>query len=277
MPDAAPSQTDKAVRFRALHEGPGAFVIANPWDAGSARMLAALGFPALATSSGAAAGTLGRRDGKVTRDEALAHARDIVDACDLPVSADLEKCFADAPDAAAQTIRLAAGVGLVGGSIEDATGDRDKPLYDIDHATERVAAAVAAARSVGFPFTLTARTENFLRGNPSLDDTIKRLQAFEKAGADVLMAPGLPDLAAVRAVCAAVSKPVNFMAGIKGKSFTVGELAEAGVRRISLATSLYRAAMTGLLDAGREVKDKGTFGYLERSVSTADLNAFLRG
>ncbi len=277
MPDAAPSQTDKAARFRALHEGPGAFVIANPWDAGSARMLAALGFPALATSSGAAAGTLGRRDGKVTRDEALAHARDIVDACDLPVSADLEKCFADAPDAAAQTIRLAAGVGLVGGSIEDATGDRDKPLYDIDHATERVAAAAAAARSVGFPFTLTARTENFLRGNPSLDDTIKRLQAFEKAGADVLMAPGLPDLAAVRAVCAAVSKPVNFMAGIKGKSFTVAELAEAGVRRISLATSLYRAAMTGLLDAGREVKDKGTFGYLERSVSTPDLNAFLRG
>ena len=270
------SQADKAARFRALHAGPGAFVIANPWDAGSARLLAALGFQALATSSGAAAATLGRRDGSVTRDEALAHARLIVDACDLPVSADLEKGFGDAPDVAAQTIRLAAGVGLVGGSIEDATGDKDKPLYDLGHATERVAAAAAAARSVGFPFTLTARTENFLRGNPSLDDTITRLQAFEKAGADVLMAPGLPDLAAVRAVCAAVSKPVNFMAGIKGKSFTVAELAAAGVRRISLATSLYRAATTALLEAAREVKDKGTFGYLERSVTTAELNGFLQ-
>jgi 2-methylisocitrate lyase-like PEP mutase family enzyme len=277
MRDDALSQTNKAARFRALHEGPGAFVIANPWDAGSARMLAALGFQALATSSGASAGTLGRRDGKVTRDEALAHARLIVDACEIPVSADLEKCFGDAPDVAAQTIRLAAGVGLVGGSIEDATGDPSRPLYDIGHATERVAAAVAAARAVGFPFTLTARTENFLRGNPSLDDTIKRLQAFEKAGADVLMAPGLPDLGAVRAVCSAVSKPVNFMAGIKGKSFTVAELAEAGVRRISVATSLYRAAMTALLDAAREVKDKGTFGYLERSVTTAELNGFLQG
>ncbi|MGH7356723.1 MAG: isocitrate lyase/PEP mutase family protein [Candidatus Rokuibacteriota bacterium] len=271
------SQTDKAARFRALHNGPGAFVIANPWDAGSARILAALGFQALATSSGACAGTLGRRDGQVTRDEALAHARAIVEATELPVSADLEKCFADAPDAAAQTIRLAAAVGLVGGSIEDATGDKDRPLYDIGQATERVAAAVQAARSAGVPFTLTARTENFLRGNPSLDDTIKRLQAFEKAGADVLMAPGLPDLAAVRAVCGAVSKPVNFMAGIKGKSFTVAELAAAGVRRISLATSLYRTAMTGLLEAAREVKDKGTFGYLERTVATPDLNAFLKG
>ena len=277
MRDGVLSQADKAARFRALHEGPGAFVIANPWDAVSARLLAALGFQALATSSGASAGTLGRRDGMVTRDEALAHARLIVDACDLPVSADLEKCFGDAPDVAAQTIRLAAGVGLVGGSIEDATGDKDRPLYDLGQATERVAAAAAAARAVGFPFTLTARTENFLRGNPSLDDTIKRLQAFEQAGADVLMAPGLPDLAAVRAVCAAVSKPVNFMAGIKGKSFTVAELAAAGVRRISLASSLYRAAMTALLEAAREVKDKGTFGYLERSVTTAELSAFLQG
>src|SRR5262249_54787041 len=153
----------------------------------------------------------------------------------------------DAPSAAAETIRLAAGAGLVGGSIEDATGDRDRPLFDLGQATERVAAAVQAARALPFPFTLTARTENFLRGNPSLDATIRRLQAFEQAGADVLMAPGLPDLAAVRAVCAAVSKPVNFMAGIRGKSFTVAELTAAGVRRISLATSLYRTAMTGLL------------------------------
>jgi 2-methylisocitrate lyase-like PEP mutase family enzyme len=269
------SQSEKAARFRALHEAPGAFVIPNPWDGGSARILAALGFQALATSSGAQAGTLGRKDGKVTRDEALAHCRVIVNATDLPVAADLEKCFGDAPAVAAETIRLAASVGLVGGSIEDATGDKQKPLYDIGQATERVAAAVAAARGAGFPFTLTARTESFLRGNPSLDDTIKRLQAFEKAGADVLMAPGLPDLAAVRAVCGAVSKPVNFMVGIKGKSFTVAELTAAGVKRISLATSLYRSAMSGLLDAAREVKDAGTFGYVERGVPSPDLAAFM--
>jgi len=273
----ATSQSEKAARFRTLHQGPGAFVIPNPWDAGSARILAGLGFQALATSSGAQAGVLGRRDGKVARDEALAHARAIVGAVDLPVSADLEKGFGDSPKVAAETIRLAGGVGLVGGSIEDATGDKDKPLYDIGHATERIAAAVEAARSLAFPFTLTARTENFLRGNPSLDDTIKRLQAFEKAGADVLMAPGLPDLASVRTVCAAVKKPVNFMAGIKGKSFTVAELEAAGVRRISVATSFYRMAMTALLDAAREVKEKGTFAYLDRSLATPDLNAFMEG
>jgi 2-methylisocitrate lyase-like PEP mutase family enzyme len=273
----AATQGDKAARFRALHAGPNAFVIPNPWDAGSARILAALGFQALATSSGASAGTLGRRDGQVTREEALAQARAIVEATDLPVSADLEKGFGDAPAVAAETIRLAAGVGLVGGSIEDATGDKDRPLYDLGQATERVAAAVAAARALSFPFTLTARTENFLRGNPSLDDTIARLQAFERAGADVLMAPGLPDLAAVRAVCGAVSRPVNFMAGIRGKSFTVAELQAAGVRRISLAGSLYRMAMTGVVDAAREVKEKGTFGYLDRALNTPDLNAFMQG
>jgi len=269
------SQSDKAVRFRALHEAPGAFVIPNPWDAGSARILAALGFQALATSSGAEAGTLGRRDGKVTREEALAHCRAIVEATDLPVSADLEKCFADAPAEAAETIRLAASVGLVGGSIEDATGDKDKPLYDLATAAERVAAAVKAARALSFPFTLTARSENFLRGNPDLADTIARLQAFEQAGADVLFAPGLPDLASVKAVCAALKKPFNFMVGIKGKSFTVAELTAAGVKRISLATSLYRAAMTGLLAAAREVKDKGTFVYVDTSVPTPELNGFL--
>src|SRR6059036_1290501 len=249
------TQSDKAATFRALHQGPRAFVVANAWDAGSARALAALGFPALATSSGASAGVLGRRDGKVTRDEALAHARAIAAATDLPVSADLEKGFGDAPEAAAETIRLAAGVGLVGGSIEDATGDKTTPLYDIGHATERVAAAVQAARALPFPFTLTARAEGFLRGNTNLDDAIKRLQAFEAAGADVLMAPGLPDLAAVRTVCTALSRPFNFMAGIKGRSFSVEELATAGVKRISLATSLYRAAMSGLVNAAREVKE----------------------
>jgi 2-methylisocitrate lyase-like PEP mutase family enzyme len=269
------NQGDKAARFRALHERPGAFVIPNPWDAGSARVLAGLGFAALATSSGASAGTLGRRDGKVTREEALAHARAIVAATALPVSADLEKGFGDAPSAAAETIRLAAEAGLVGGSIEDFAGDAARPLYDIGQATERVAAAAQAAHALPYPFTLTARAENFLRGNQSLDDTIARLQAYERAGADVLFAPGLPDLAAVRAVCAAVSKPVNFMVGIRGKSFTAAELEAAGVKRISLATSLYRMAMTGLLVAAREVKDRGTFGYLDQSVPTQELNAFM--
>src|SRR5499433_1031963 len=264
------SQSDKATRFRALHQGP-AFVIPNPWDAGSARILAGLGFPALATSSGASAGILGRRDGKVQREEALAHARAIVEATDLPVSADLEKGFGDDPKVAAETIRLAAGVGLVGGSIEDSTGNKDKPLYDAAHATERVAAAVEAARGLPFPFTLTARAENFLRGNPDLDDTIRRLVAFEKAGADVLFAPGLPDLAAVRTVCAAVSKPFNFMVGIKGKSFTVSDLAAVGVRRISFATSLYRAAMTGLLNAASEINSTGQFSFLDQSLTTPEL------
>ena len=269
------TQNEKAVRFRALHDGPGAFVIPNPWDAGSARLLAGLGFQALATSSAASAAALGRRDGGLTRDEALAHARVIVDATDLPVSADLEKGFGDAPEVVAETIRLAAEAGLVGCTIEDATGNQDNPLYEVSLAVERIAAAAQAARRLLFPFVLTARAHNFLYATPSLDDTIHRLQAFEKAGADVLFAPGLPDLAAVRAVCAAVSKPVNFMAGIKGKSFSVGELALAGVRRVSLATSLYRAAMTGFLEAAREVKDAGQFGFLDQCVTTPEINKLM--
>jgi 2-methylisocitrate lyase-like PEP mutase family enzyme len=271
------NQHEKATRFRTLHEAPGVFVIANAWDGGSARILTGLGFRALATSSGACAATLGRVDGKVTRDEALTHARNIVAATDSPVSGDLEKGFGDTPEVVAETIRLAAGTGLVGASIEDATGDKDRPLYDIGHAVERIAAAVEAVRALPFPFTLTARSENYLRGNPDLDDTIRRLQAFERAGADVLFAPGLPDLAAVRAVCEALSKPVNFMVAIKGKSFSVAELAAAGVRRISLATSLYRTAMSGLVTAAREVKGAGTFGFLDTAITTADLNKFLQG
>jgi 2-methylisocitrate lyase-like PEP mutase family enzyme len=257
------TQNEKAAYFRALHNGPGTFVIPNPWDIGSARILAGLGFQALATSSAASACAHGRRDGRLSRDEALAHARLIVDATDLPVSADLEKGFGDAPDVVAETIRLAAEVGLVGCTIEDATGKQDSPLYDDRLAVERIAAAAQAAH-------------NFLYAAPSLDATISRLQAFEKAGADVLFAPGLPDLAAVRAVCAAVSKPVNFMVGIKGKSFSVSELAAAGVRRISLATSLYRAAMTGLLDAAHEVKDTGQFGFLDGCVTTPELNKLMQ-
>jgi 2-methylisocitrate lyase-like PEP mutase family enzyme len=271
------TQTDKANHFKELHQGPGAFVIANPWDAGSARLLAGLGFPALATSSGASAGVLGRRDGQVSRQEALAHARAIVLAVDLPVSADLEKGFADAPADVAETIRLAAAAGLAGCSIEDATRDNDKPLYDFSLAVERVAAAVEAAKALPFPFTLTARAENFIRGKPDLEDTIRRLQAFEQAGADVLFAPGLPDLATVRAVCAAVSKPVNFMAGIRGKSFTVAELEAAGVKRISLAGSLYRAAMSGLVKAAQEIKETGTFNYLDWALTTPELNSLIQG
>jgi 2-methylisocitrate lyase-like PEP mutase family enzyme len=257
------SQADKAQRFRALHEGPGLFVMPNPWDAASARLLTREGFAALATSSGAAAGTYGRRDGEISRDESLAHARLVVAATELPVAADLENGFGDAPAEAAETIRRAAEAGLVGGSIEDHTGKPHHPIYDLALATERVAAAVEAARALPFPFTLTARCENFLHGREDLDDTIRRLQAYERAGADVLFAPALPDLAAVRSVCAAVSRPVNFMAGMRDRTFPLAELQAAGVRRVSLATSLYRLAMATLGRAVREVRDRGTFGYLD--------------
>lgn len=270
------SQQEKGAFFRTLHEGPGAFIIPNPWDVGSARILAGLGFQALATSSAASACALGRRDGQLTREMALEHARLIVGATDLPVSADLEKGFGDAPETVAATIRLAAQAGLVGCTIEDSTGNPELPLYDESLAVERIAAAAEAARALTFPFALTARAHNFLYANPSLDSTIQRLQAFEKAGADVLFAPGLPDLAAVRSVCSAVSKPFNFMVGIKGKSFSMAELAAAGVRRISLATSLYRAAMTGFLEAAREVKNKGQFTFLDKSVTTPQLNQIMQ-
>jgi len=269
------TQGEKAALFRALHDIHGAFIIPNPWDIGSARILAGLGFQALATSSAASASSIGRRDGGLTRDEALGHARLIVGATDLPVSADLEKGFGDAPEVVAETIRFAAEVGLVGCTIEDTTGNPERPLYDTGLAVERIAAGAEAARALPFPFMLTARTHNLLFAAPSLDETIRRLQAFEKAGADVLFAPGLPDIAAVKTVCAAVSKPVNFMVGIKGKSFSVAELTAAGVKRISLATSLYRAAMTGLLEAAREVKDTGQFGFVDDCVTTLELHRLM--
>lgn len=269
------TQTEKANRFRALHQREGIFMIPNPWDAGSARILEGLGFEALATSSAGFAATLGRRDGKVTRDEKLAHIRQVVQATSIPVSADLENGFSDEPAAVAETFRLAAEAGLVGGSIEDSTHDTSKPLYDLGLATERVAAAVAAVRALPFPFMLTARAHNFARPNPSLDDTIKRLLAYERAGADVLFAPGLPDLDSVREVCKAVHKPVNFMVGIKGKSFSVAELAAAGVKRVSFAGALYRAAITSLLNAAREIKSAGTFNFLEQTMTSTELNPFL--
>jgi len=253
---------EKARRFRKLHES-GLFVIPNVWDGGSARVMAGLGFPALATSSWACAATLGKRDGGISREEALAHARLIASVSATPVAADLENGFGAAPEDAAETIRRAGETGVVGGSIEDSSGDEDSPIYAFQHAVERVAAAVEAARALPFPFVLTARAENFLHGRGDLDDTVRRLQAFEAAGADVLFAPGLPDLEAVRTVCAAVKRPVNYMVGMPGQSFSLAELKSAGVRRVSLSTTLYQTAMTALLAAGREVKDRGTFGYLD--------------
>ena len=270
------SQSDRAQRFRALHQRPGAFVVPNVWDGASACVMAGLGFEALATSSSAAAATLARLDGELTREEALEHARAVAAASTLPVAGDLEQGFGDAPGFVAETIRRAAAAGLVGGSIEDASGNERKPIYEHSLAVERVAAAVEAARELPFPFMLTARAENYLHGRADLDDTVRRLQAFERAGADVLFAPGLPDLAAVRTVCQSVSKPVNFMVGIRGRSFSVAELAAAGVKRISLSTSLYRAAITGLYTAAREVKESGTFGYLDTIMSGKDLAGFLR-
>jgi 2-methylisocitrate lyase-like PEP mutase family enzyme len=268
------SQHDKALKFRALHEAAGAFIIPNVWDGGSAAIMTQLGFAALATSSAAAAATLGKHDGGLTREEALAHARLIASVSALPVAADLENGFGDAPEACAETIRLAADAGLVGASIEDASGEQGAPIYGFAQAVERVAAAAQAARRLPFPFTLTARAENFLHGRADLDDTVRRLQAFERAGADVLFAPGLPDLAAVRTVCTALTKPVNFMVGMRGKSFSQPELAAAGVRRISLSTTLYRAAMTGLRAAGTEAR-AGTFGYLELLMGGDELGRCL--
>ena len=250
-------------------------MLPNPWDAGSARVLAGLGFEALATSSGAAAATFGRRDGKLARDEALASVCAIAGAVEIPVSADMEAGFGDSPDVVAETVRMVAEAGAVGCSIEDYTGDKEHPLYEVGFAAERIAAAVGAARSLPFPFVLMARAENFVRGKPDLQDAIKRLQAYEKAGADALSAPGLPDLAAVRAVCAAVAMPVNFMVGAKGRSFTVADLAAAGVKRISFGASLYRAAMTGLVTAASEAMQSGVFSYVDRTLTTAELNKFL--
>jgi 2-methylisocitrate lyase-like PEP mutase family enzyme len=268
-------QAGKANRFRLLHAGPDAFVIPNPWDAGTARILTSLGFEALTTTSAGLAFMLGRRDGAgaVTRDETLANAKAIVDATELPVAADLENGFGHAPEAAAETIRLAGEVaGLVGGSIEDATGDPQRPIYDFQHAVERLAAAVEAARALPFPFVLVGRAENFLHGRPDLDDTIRRLQAFEAVGADALYAPGLTRPEDIRTVCEAVSKPVNVVMGLKGAALSVAELAALGVRRISLGSALSRAALGAFVRAAREIRDHGTFRFAEDALSYAEAN-----
>ena len=265
-------QFEKAQRFKAMHEGP-LFVIPNPWDAGTARLLASLGFGALTTTSAGLAYSLGRQDMSVSREEALKNAADIIAAVDLPVAADLENGYGDAPEDAAITIRRAAEVGLVGGSIEDATGRSADPIYGFEHSVERVAAAVEAARALPFPFTFVARAENYLHVRPDLDDTIRRLQAFEKAGADVLFAPGLPSLEAIRTVCASVSKPVNLVLGAKNTPYSLDQLAEAGVKRVSTGSSFARAALTGLRDAALELLGPGTATYLRNAITSAEVAA----
>jgi 2-methylisocitrate lyase-like PEP mutase family enzyme len=272
-----PTQLDKALAFRALHNRPRAFVIPNPWDAGSTLLLNAFGFEALATTSAGCAFALGRQDGGgIGRDTTLANARAIVEATDLPVSADLENGFGDAPEACAETIRAAAAIGLAGGSIEDASGDHARPIYDFAHAVERVAAAVEAARALPIPFVLTARAENFLHGRPDLGDTIRRLQAFEQAGAEVLYAPGLTKLEQIRTVCGSVSRPVNVVMGLVGGTFSVPELAEAGVKRISLGSSLARAALGALTRAAREIRDQGTFSFAAEAIPFAEIERQMR-
>lgn len=268
-------QQAKFERFKALHQRDEAFVIPNPWDAGSTRILASLGFEALATTSAGYAFSRGRRDSfaSLQRGEILDNAAEIVGATDLPVSADLEDGFGAAPEICAETIRLASEVGLVGGSIEDATGDPARPIYDLSYSVERVQAAAEAARKL--PFLLTARAENFLWERPDLDDTIKRLQAFSAAGADVLYAPGLPDIDAIRAVCAAVDKPVNVVMGLKGPRYSVTELSAVGVRRVSVGGSFARAALGALLRAAEEVKSSGTFTYAADAIPAATLGQLM--
>jgi 2-methylisocitrate lyase-like PEP mutase family enzyme len=270
------TQSEKAAIFQALHERKRPFVIGNPWDAGSARILTSLKYEALSTTSAGLAFSLGRKDGTaaVSRAEALANAKSILEATNLPVAADLENGYGDKPEDAAETIRLAAEVGLVGGSIEDATGDQAHPIYEFEHAVERIAAAVEAVKALPFPFMLVARAENYLHGRRDPDDTIRRLQAFEKAGAPVLYAPGLTQPKDIQTICASVTKPVNVLMGLKGAPrLTVTELGELGVRRISIGSGFSRAALTAFLHAAREVVEDGTFVFAEESLNISDLTA----
>ena len=270
------TREQKVETFRTLHERPGAFVIPNPWDAGSARILTALGFEALATTSAGYAFSVGRVDlpDTLTRDGALANAREIVEATDLPVSADLLNMFGRTLEDCAETVRLAAETGLAGGSIEDASGDDSAPIYPFDVAVERVVAAAEAARASNF--VLTARAENFLHGRPDLDDTIRRLQAFADAGADVLYAPGLPSLDAIREVCASVPQPVNVVMGLSGPTWSVDQLAEVGVTRISVGGSMARAALGAFMRAAREVLEQGTFTYAADALPHREALSYMR-
>lgn len=269
------AQTDKFRLFRSMHERPGAFVLPNPWNAGTAQILTALGFEALATTSAGFALSIGRLDSaaELTREEVLRNARSIVEATHLPVSADLQNGFGSEPETCAETIKLAAAAGLVGGSIEDATGDSANPIFGFQQAVERVAAACETACSL--PFVLTARAENFLYGRPDLDDTIRRLQAFATAGADVLYAPGLPSLDAIHMVCASLQKPVNVVMGLKQPVFTVAQLEAAGVKRISVGGAFARAALAAFMRAAREVKEKGSFTFSADAVPDAEASTYM--
>ena len=272
-------QAEKARTFRKLHQRQQGFVVPNPWDVGTARILAALGYEALATTSAGLAFALGRRDGEraITRDEAFTNAAAIALTTNLPVSADLENGFGDAPEFVAETILLSAKTEIVGASIEDATGDRRSLIYDFTHAVERIAAAAQAARSLPFSFCLTARAENFSNGRPDLDDTIRRLQAYAEAGADVLYAPALPSLEAIRLVCASVKEPVNVVMGLSGPWYPVDALVDAGVRRISLGSALSRAALGGFLKAALEVRERGTFSFADEAPAFAAVNNYMAG
>lgn len=267
------SQAEKARDFRALHERSSAFIIPNPWDVGTARLLARLGFEALATTSAGYAFSVGQRDGTVGRDRMMTHVGAIVSATDLPVSADLENGFGDDPDTVAQTIRIAARAGLVGGSIEDATGRAGDPIYEQALAVERVRAAAEAARSLPFPFTLTGRAENYLVGRPDLKDTIKRLQAYQEAGADVLYAPGLADKDDIAAVVRSVDRPVNVVMGLQGVQLDLEALSELGVKRVSVGSALSRAALGAFLRAAREMREHGTFTFATEAVSYREISA----
>jgi 2-methylisocitrate lyase-like PEP mutase family enzyme len=269
---------EKAAAFRALHERPGAFMIPNPWDAGTARLLASLGFGALATTSLGLANSLGRVDGTngVSRAEVIENCRVIAAATDLPVNADLENGYAHEPRAAAEIIRLAAAAGISGGSIEDATGEAGKPIYDFQHAVERVQAAVEVARALPVPFLLTARAENLLHGRVDLDDTIRRLQAFEKAGADVLYAPGVRDLATIRTVVSSVTRPVNVVMSAADPDLTVEQLASVGVKRISVGGALSRLALAAFLKGAREMAERGGFTWMRDTVPSRDLKDVFR-
>jgi 2-methylisocitrate lyase-like PEP mutase family enzyme len=272
------TQAEKARSFRALHERPGIFIMPNPWDAGTAKLFASLGFEALATTSLGFASSRGRVDGtlSIDREEVIANCREIASATELPVNADLENGYADDPDAAATIIRLAADAGIVGGSIEDATGNPAKPIYDFDLAVERVAAAARVARALPFPFTLTARAENYLHGRPDLDDTIHRLQAFAAVGADVLFAPGLRDLETIRRVVAAVQKPVNVVTSATDPEISAQQLADVGVKRISVGGALSRLAFAAVRDAAVAMRDAGTFRWTRDTFPGKDLNAIFR-
>lgn len=267
------AQTEKAAVFKALHEREGAFIIPNPYDAGTARLLAHVGFEALATTSAGCAFALGQTDYTLTREQVLAHVAAIVAATDLPVSADLEGGFGDDPETVAQTFRLAVANGLVGGSIEDSTNRSDNPIYDLGLAVERVRAAVEVARALPFPFMLTARCENYLVGKADLKDTIARLQAYQEAGANVLYAPGLKTKEDIAAVVSAVDRPVNVLMPLQGVGFGLAELSELGVKRVSVGSALSRAALGAFMRAAREMKAHGTFAFADEAVPYAEISA----